>query len=56
MPMFLKVNDIALIWLYKGYSLPYAKVSKKLGQQYAGLFKVLKRIGRLAYRLEIPEH
>jgi hypothetical protein len=54
--MFLKVSDIAFIRLYKGYSLLYAKVSKKLSQQYAGLFKVIKRVGRLAYRLKIPEH
>ena len=54
--MFLKVGDMAFIRLYKGYSLLYAKVSKKLSQQYAGPFKVIKRVGRLAYRLEIPEH
>ena len=55
-PMFLKVGDMAFIRLHKGYSLPYAKVSKKLSQQYAGPFKVIERVGRLAYRLEIPEH
>ena len=54
--MFLKVGDMAFIRLHKGYSLPYAKVSKKLSQQYAGPFKVIERVGRLAYRLEIPEH
>jgi hypothetical protein len=56
MPMFLKVGDKALIWLYKGYSLLYAKVTKKLSQQYVGLFKVIKLLGRLVYRLEILEH
>lgn len=29
-------------------------VTKKPGQQYAGPFKVLRRVGRLAYELEIP--
>ena len=31
-------------------------VTKKPGQQYAGPFKVLRRVGRLAYELEIPMH
>ena len=31
-----------------------AKVTHKLGQQYVGPFPVLQKIGRLAYRLDIP--
>lgn len=53
--MFLKVGDYALLRLHKGYKLP-AMINKKLSQQYAGSFKILERIGRLAYRLDIPEH
>ena len=54
-PMFLKVGDYALIRLHKGYKIPStAKVTHKLGQQYVGPFPVLQKIGRLAYRLDIP--
>jgi hypothetical protein len=38
------------------YDRKHTLMSKKLGQQYAGPFKVIERVGRLAYRLEIPEH
>ena len=55
-PMFLKVGDWALLRLHKGYKIPStAGVTKKLTQQYVGPFEVIERVGRLAYRLEIPE-
>jgi hypothetical protein len=38
--------------LYKGYRLLSIR-NKKLGQQYAGPFKVTERVGLLAYRLDI---
>lgn len=40
----LKIPDI---------DIPSAK-SKKLSQQYVGPFRVVERIGRLAYRLDVP--
>ena len=55
-PMFLKVGDWALLRLHKGYSIPSALgVTTKLAQQYVGPFKVTERVGRLAYRLEVPD-
>lgn len=54
-PMFFDVGDWALLRLHKGYNIPSAK-SKKLSQQYVGPFQILERIGRLAYRLDIPDH
>ena len=53
--MFLKVGEYALLRLHRGYSIPSAP-SKKLHQQYVGPFKVLEKVGRLAYRLDIPPH
>jgi hypothetical protein len=53
-PMFMNVGDVAYIRLHKGHSIPLA--SKKLGQQRIGPFCILERIGRLAYKLDIPQH
>jgi len=39
--------------LHRGYKLP-AVTSRKIGQQLAGPFKIEERIGRLAYRLDLP--
>jgi len=36
--------------------VPQAAVLKKFGGQYAGPFKITERIGRLAYRLELPQN
>ena len=56
-PMFLKVGDWALLRLHKGYSIPSTmKITTKLAQQYVGPFRIVERVGRLAYRLEIPGH
>lgn len=52
--MFFQPGDYALLRLHHGYSIPSAK--KKLGQQYVGHFKVIKKVGRLAYQLDIPTH
>ena len=54
-PMFFRPGDKVLLRLYKGYSIPSAK-SRKLSQQYIGPFEVLERVGRLAYRLELPAY
>lgn len=54
-PMFMKVGDWAMLRLHKGYSIPFsAGVTKKLTQQYVGPFQVQERVGRLAYRLDVP--
>ena len=56
-PMFLKEGSLALLRLHKGYNIPAnASITKKLGQQYAGPFKVLRKVGNLAYELDIPTH
>ena len=53
-PLFLKVNEYALLKLHKGYSIPSTLgITKKLTQQYVGLFRVMERVSRLAYRLDI---
>jgi hypothetical protein len=54
-PISFKVGDKVKVRLHKGYSIALP-VSKKYGPQFAGPYKVLERIGRLAYRLELPEH
>ena len=48
-PMFFNVGDLVKLRLHRGYKVP--EVSSKFGQQFVGPFKVLERIGRLAYRL-----
>lgn len=55
-PMFLKTGDQAFLRLYKGYNIPAnAGIIKKLSQQYVGPFKVLARVSRLAYCLDVLE-
>ena len=54
-PLFMKVGDWAILKLHKGYSiLSSAGITKKLTQQYVGSFRILKKVGRLVYRLEVP--
>ena len=53
-PMYLKTDDEAYLRLHKGYSIPTANA--KFGQQYVGPFKILGRVGKQAYRLDIPPH
>ena len=55
MAMFLSVGDWALLRLHRGYSIPSAP-SSKLDQQFVGPFKVLEKVGRLAYHLDIPPY
>lgn len=55
-PLFMKVGDWAMLRLHKGYSIPSsAGVTKKLTQQYVGPFRIKERVGRLAYKLKIPD-
>ena len=45
-----------MLRLHKGYSIPFSTgVTKKLTQQYIGLFWIKERVGHFAYRLEIPD-
>ena len=54
-PMFFQVGDYVNLRLHKGYKIP-SVANVKLGQQYVGSFRVIERVGRLAYRLELPAH
>ena len=54
-PLFMKVGEWAMLRLHKGYSIPAtAGVTKKLTQQYVGPFRIVEKVGRLAYRLDVP--
>ena len=54
-PMHFEKGDKVLLRLHKGYNVPANKrLSRKLGQQFAGPFEVLQRVGRVAYRLDFP--
>ena len=56
-PMFMKIDDYAHIRLHHGYDIPStATLDKKLSQQYVSPFKILKKVERLAYRLDLPSH
>lgn len=52
-PLMLKAGDYAYLRLHHGYQLP-SKPSKKFSNQYAGPFLVKKKIGDLAYELDLP--
>lgn len=55
--IFFKEGDSVFLRLHKGYNIPAnVSITRKLGQQYAGPFKVLRKIGNLVYELEIPRH
>ena len=54
-PQFFREGDYALIRLHHGYNVPATVLTgRKYGLQYVGPFRVLARIGRLAYHLEVP--
>lgn len=53
--MFLALGDQALLRLHRGYNIPSA-TNRNLDQQYAGSLKVLEKIGRLAYQLQISDY
>jgi Chromo (CHRromatin Organisation MOdifier) domain len=51
------VGSYVYLKLHKGYNIPETMLlGPKLSRQRTGPFKILERVGRLAYRLEIPEH
>ena len=49
-------GDSVYIRLHKGYGIPDKTISHKLLQQDAGPFKIIERVGKLAYRLDLPPH
>ena len=51
--MFFKVGDWVNLCLHRGYKIPGLE-NKKIGQQFVGPFRVIERIGKLAYRLDLP--
>lgn len=58
-PMYFKEGDKILLRLHKGYFIPqFAGAIKvnKLGQRYIGSFDVVAKVGKQAYRLDIPGH
>lgn len=54
-PIHFNVGDYVYLRLWKAYNIPTNKsTTRKLGQAYAGRFRMLERVGRLAYRLDLP--
>lgn len=54
-PIFFKVGDFVSLRLHRGYNVPGIQGrNTKIEQQFAGPFRILERIGRLAYRIELP--
>ncbi len=53
--LFMKIGEWAMLKIYKGYLIPSSiGVTKKLTQQYVGPFQIIKKVGQLAYRLDVP--
>jgi hypothetical protein len=52
--MKMEIRDKAFIRLHKGYRLPIA-ANPKILNQYIKSFSVIRRVGRLIYKLNIPE-
>lgn len=51
---FMKVGNWAMLKLHKSYSISSSfGVTKKLTQQYVGLFSVVEKVGCLAHKLDI---
>lgn len=53
--IFFEVGNLVNLRLHRGYRVP-GITSKKIGPQLVGPFRILERIGRLAYRLELPDN
>lgn len=53
-PIALTVRDYALIWLHKGYSIPFP-LNQILDQQYVVPLQVTEKVGLFVYQLDIPK-
>lgn len=53
-PIEFRVGDQVYVRLHHGYSLPTKQVNHKLQLQNTGPFRVLERVGRLAYHIKLP--
>ncbi len=54
-PLFMKVRVWAMLKLHKNYSIPFSiGITKKLTQQYIGPFQIIKKVGQLVYKLDVP--
>ncbi|KAI3540897.1 hypothetical protein CABS01_06785 [Colletotrichum abscissum] len=52
---FFSIGDRVYLHLHQGYQIPQAAiVGRKYGMRYAGPFRIVERIGRAAYRLQLP--
>lgn len=51
-PLELKVEEKAYLWLHQRYILLEAP-NKKLSRQRVGLFKIIKKVDKLAYKLKL---
>ena len=49
----LKEGDLVYLRLHHGYNLP-GMGNRKLSNQQTGPFKIIKKVGSLAYKLELP--
>ena len=55
--MHMRKNDYAFIRSHKKYDISFIVVLKfKYNQQYVDFFRILKRINRLIYRLNLSLH
>lgn len=55
--LFLRVTDLVLLRLHKGYTIPSTVgIITKVAQRFVGPFRVIEKIGRLAYKPRIPPH
>ena len=52
-PLNMEEGDLVFLTLHKGYRIPGLENSK-LSNQRCGPFKILKKIGNLAYKLDLP--
>ena len=52
---FFKIGDFINLRFHQNYQLPSIKYPK-INFQFAGPFKMVKRIGKLTYRFEFPEN
>ena len=56
-PQYLREGDFAVLRLYNGYDILATKITgQKYRQQVVRPFRVLERVGRLAYRLDLLDY